>query len=127
MTGRGSARAGELPGANSLLVFGRGHVVHQSTPELSRGSVRVSGDELRDPERDRDLEGGEQREAQDDQQHRVPRHSLFRLALGSEPGLLGPLFGSVDQAVSGLHPAAFVLAQRSARCHTPLVPTRARG
>ena len=63
--------------------------------------VRVPGDELRDSEGERDLDGDEECEPDENQHNGVPRHSLFGLALGREPGLLSPLFGPLEQAVDG--------------------------
>lgn len=87
-------------------------------------SVGVPGDELRDAERQRDLEDGEEREAHDDQQDCMPRHSLSGLAFGRETGFLGPLLGPVKQAVMRLRSMAFRVAQRCARCHACLVPVQ---
>src|SRR3954453_6855449 len=89
--------------------------------------VRVPGDKLCDSEGHRDLESGEKAEADDDQYHGVPGHSLCRLALGREPGcLVRPLLGSVEQAVRGLDTVALRFAQRRARSHGDRVPVRAQ-
>ena len=91
---------------------------------LRRLSVGVAGDDLRDPERQGDLERGEERETRDDQQNRVPRHALCRLAFGGETGFVDPLFSPMEQAVVRLRVVAFRVAQRCARSHASVLPVR---
>jgi hypothetical protein len=85
--------------------------------------VRVPGDELGDPEDERDFDSDEERETHDDQHYGVPRHSFSGLVSRREPGLLRPPFGPVEQGVGAFHKVALIVAQRRARDHEHLVPS----